>query len=444
MRAAIWIVGVIGAISVFAAIARADAGAGPDRYTLVRCGTLLAVPGKPARAGATIVVKNGVIDSIVDTGTPIALPEGAQKVEVDLSKQYVLPGLIDCHVHLTNQFDPSIRTRAMTESDAFVAVKSTQFLRRTLEAGFTTVRDLGAGEPSVIFALRDAVNQGIIAGPRILSAGHMISITGGHGDPTLGYKPGLLPDPKAEEGVADGAAECMKAVRSMVGKGADVIKVASTGGVLSASTAGLAQHYSDPELEAIVKTAHSLGRKVAAHAHGTDGINAALRAGVDSIEHGTYLDDSSIELFKKTGAYYVPTVIAGVTVAENAKKPGYYLPMIARKAAEVGPRIKGAVERAHKAGVKIAFGTDAGVCEHGINAQEFSLLTGAGLTPSEAIVAATINAADLLGLSDQIGTLEVGKQCDLIAVSGDPIRDVRELERVEVVMRGGMVVGGAP
>lgn len=413
-----------------------------DDILIVRCGTLLAVPGQPARQNATVVIKNGLVDSVQD-GFPdlgAGKPSNARVRELDLRDRFVLPGLIDCHVHLTSQYDATVRTRFVTESDEFVAIRSTMYARKTLEAGFTTVRDLGASDPAAIFALRDAINQGITPGPRVIAAGHALSITGGHMDHTLGYRPGLLLDASPEEGVADGPDECIKAVRNQVKGGSDVIKVAATGGVLSASSSGLAQHYFDEELAAIVRTAHSLGKKVAAHAHGTDGINAALKAGVDSIEHGTYLDEQSIGLFKSSGAYYVPTILAGVTVGENAGKPGYYLPMVASKAALVAPRIKDAVRRAHGAGVKIAFGTDTGVSEHGGNAREFALLIECGLTAPEAIVAATIGAADLLGLKSQIGTLEPGKAADFIAVSGDPLQDVRELERVLCVVKGGAVV----
>jgi imidazolonepropionase-like amidohydrolase len=415
----------------------------PDRYVLVRCGTLLAVPGGEPVRDSTLVVKNGKVESVRPglTGPELSAERsaGASVEEIDLRGAFVMPGLIDCHVHLTNQWNETVRYRATTESDSRVAVRSTMYARATLEAGFTTVRDLGAAHPQTIFALRDAIEAGEVVGPRILAAGHSITMTGGHGDNSLGYREDLVPALSPEDGVADGSDACVKAVRGQVKLGADVIKTTATGGVLSASSAGTRQHFFENELDAIVRTSHMLSRKTAAHAHGTDGINAALRAGVDSIEHGTYLDDESIRLFKEKGAYYVPTMLAGITVAENAKKPGYYLPMVAAKASEVGPRIVEAVRKAHGAGVKIAFGTDSGVSAHGENWREFGLLVSAGMTPMQTLESATVHAADLLGLSKEIGTLEAGKHADVVAVAGDPLRDVGVMREVVFVMQRGEV-----
>ena len=350
-----------------------------------------------------------------------------------------MPGLIDCHVHLSFEVNPESRQRRFTETDELTTLRAAANARTTLRAGFTTVRDLGA-TPEVIFALRDAIRDGIAEGPRIIASGHAVSVTGGHGDPTTGARPGLLPTPTPEDGVADGPDQCAKAVRHQIKLGADVIKLTATGGVLSPVDTGTGQHFTDAELKAIIDTAHSLGRKAAAHAHGTDGINAALRAGVDSIDHGTYLDDESIRLFKQTGAYHVPTMLAGAAVAKNALIPGFYPRMVVPKALAVGPNIKEAVRKSHAAGVKIAFGTDAGVFPHGENAQEFALLVEADMTPTQTLVAATINAADLIGLSKDIGTLEPGKYADLIALERDPHTDVRVLEQVQVVIKGGEVV----
>lgn len=413
-----------------------------DRYTLIRCGHVLAVPGKPAQENATIVVRNGLIDRIADgligPDLSAAKQSGATIEEIDLKSSYVLPGLIDCHVHITFEFTADARLRAVTESDAASALHGVAFARKTIDAGFTTVRDVGSsGE--VCFALRDAIERGEIAGPRILAAGEAISVTGGHGDGSNGYRPDLFGVPGAEKGIADGPDECRKAVRYQIKLGADCIKLTATGGVLSASTAGLRQHFFDDELQAIIDTAHSMGRKVAAHAHGLDGINAALRAGVDSIEHGSYLNDTSITLFKEHKAFLVPTLLAGFTVAKNAETPGYYLPMVASKAKVVGPKMLDMFKRAHEGGVKIAFGTDTGVSPHGENALEFALMVKGGMTPTEAIYAATVTASDLCGLAAQIGTLEAGKSADIIAVSGDPTKDVTELERVRFVMKSGTV-----
>lgn len=419
----------------------------PDRYTLVRCGTLLANPGQEAQKQVTLVVKNDRIDAVVKgfEGPDLddARKAGAKVQEVNLRESYVLPGLIDCHVHVTTEWDAGRVLRNVTESDCDATVRGVAFCRKTVEAGFTTVRDLTA-EGDSIFALRAGVERGDILGPRILCAGKAISITGGHMDPSNGYRQDLMPAPGPELGVADGPAECMKAVRLQVKRGADVIKIASTGGVLSLSSAGLAQHYTYAELEAVVTAAHSMGRKVAAHAHGTDGINAALRAGCDSIEHASYQNDESVALFKKTGAYYVPTLLAGHTTSKRADIPGYYIAVVAKKAKEVAPYMMESFRKAHKAGVKIAFGTDSGVSPHGENAQEFSLMVEGGMTPIETIRAATLAAADLLNLSDQIGTLEPGKFADVIAVKGDPTRDVKELERVTFVMRSGRVIKQSP
>lgn len=414
-----------------------------DRYLRVHCGTLLAVPGQPAVTNKTIVVKNGVIDAVVDgvTGPQIAgAAPNASIEDVDLRDKFVLPGLIDCHVHLTMEFDATLRQRALTESDEFVTLRATTYAKKTLDAGFTTVRDLGASRPLTILALRDAINQGLVVGPRIIAAGKAISITGGHGDFTNGYRQDLFPNLSADDGIADGPDECMKAVRHQIKLGADVIKVTATGGVLSASAAGLAQHYTSPELEAIVKTAHAMGRKVAAHAHGTDGINAALAAGVDSIEHGTYLDNESITLFKSHNAYHVPTLLAGDTVTRNAEIPGFYLKMVADKARLAGPKMIEMFQRSHAGGVKIAFGTDTGVSPHGENAREFALMVKAGMTPADAIRSATVVASELLNLEKEIGTIEPGKAADFIAVRGDPTQDVTRLERVDVVVKGGAVV----
>lgn len=417
-----------------------------DRYTLIRCRHVLAVPGKPVQDNATIVVRNGLIDRIADghAGPDLAAAKeaGATVDEIDLKTSYVLPGLIDCHVHITFEFTADARLRAVTESDATSALHGVAFARKTIDAGFTTVRDVGSSGDAC-FALRDAIERGEVAGPRILAAGEPISVTGGHGDGSNGYRPDLFGVPGAEKGIADGPDECRKAVRYQIKLGADCIKLTATGGVLSASTAGLRQHFFDDELKAIIDTAHSMGRKVAAHAHGLDGINAALRAGVDSIEHGSYLDDTSIALFKEHKAFLVPTLLAGFTVAKNAETPGYYLPMVANKAKIVGPKVVQMFELAHKGGVKIAFGTDTGVSPHGENAREFALMVRGGMTPIEAITAATITAADLCGLSAQIGTLEAGKSADIIAVAADPTKEVTELERVRFVMKSGTVYKAA-
>lgn len=398
----------------------------------IYAGTLIAVPGQEALKEQTIVVKDGRIAAI----KPGFLGPSAGVRIYDLRNLVLLPGLIDCHVHILSELGPKSKLQAVEDSDAFQALRGALHASRTLHAGFTTVRDLGE-RSNAIFALRRAINEGMIAGPRILVAGSTLSPTGGHAQ-TYGYRDeinSLL----ASSGVCDGVDGCRRAVRLQVSRGADVIKLVATGGVLSDIKAGVDQQFTDEELSAIVQTAHGLGRRVAAHAHGVGGINAALKAGVDSIEHGSYLDGDSISLFRRTGAYLVPTVIAGVTAAEFARTGNFMSEAQKAKALLVGPIIQGALRKAYQGGVKIAFGTDSGVSAHGQNAKEFSLMTGAGMPAIEAIKAATINAADLLQLSTQIGTIEPGKIADIIAVEKDPTKDVKTLEHVIFVMRSGAV-----
>ncbi|MDX2148188.1 MAG: amidohydrolase family protein [Planctomycetota bacterium] len=414
-----------------------------DRYVLVRCGRLLAVPGEAVTRDVTIVIKNRRIERIMPgfDGPDLAQERaaGADVVETDLRDRFVLPGLIDCHVHLTFEMGPDNALRVVTESTSDRALRGVVFARRTLEAGFTTVRDLG-GEAEAIFALRDAINRGDVPGPRILAAGKAISVTGGHADPGNGLREDVFCHVGPEVGVADGPDECLKAVRMQVKRGADVIKIMATGGVLSRSAAGLAQHFTEEELRALVAAAHSMKRKIAAHAHGTDGINAALRAGVDSIEHGTFSDEETLRLLKEKKAWLVPTLLASATSMENARKPGYYIEAVAKKAMEAGPARFANFTKSVAAGVAVAFGTDSGVSAHGQNAREFGLLVQCGMTPEQCVIAATRNAAGLLGLADEIGTLEPGKLADLIGVDGDPLRDVGVFGNVRFVMRGGVVV----
>ncbi|MFN0011606.1 MAG: amidohydrolase family protein [Phycisphaerales bacterium] len=447
------------------AVAPAEPAQPPSvKFTLIRCGTLHAVPGQPPIKDASVLCKDGIVVQVTGDGKPSDLTPantpGAVLTEVDWRSRTVTPGLIDCHVHLADEWNATLRARFTTEGDSFAAVRAASYAKKTIDAGFTTVRDLGARRPDVIFGLRDAINAGFAVGPRIIASGHPISMTGGHGDFTLNFRPEIFGVQTPDDGVADGPEECMKAVRNQIKLGADVIKVTATGGVLSASSAGLAQHYFDDELAAIVRTAHSMGRRVAAHAHGTDGINAAIRAGVDSIEHGTYLDDSSIALLKERAAkagkpgaggaaggalptgicYHVPTLLAAATVAENAEKSGYYLKMVAEKARLVGPKAVEMFHASHKGGVKIAFGTDTGVSAHGGNAREFTLMIAAGMSPTEALVSATVTASALLGLEKDTGTIEVGKAADLVAFRADPTSEPAEFERAAGVIKGGDVV----
>ncbi|MEQ8934451.1 MAG: amidohydrolase family protein, partial [Amphiplicatus sp.] len=353
----------------------------------------------------------------------------------DLKSMFVMPGFIDCHVHLEGELSPRAKLEAIEKSDAAVALDALGNAEKTLMAGFTTVRDLGSGDG--LFAVRDAIAAGRFAGARIYAAGNAATPTGGHGA-THGYRQEIL-DLAPHHSVCDGPADCRRAVRNLVSRGADQIKLTATGGVLSETAAGTEVQFYDDELQAIIVTGHMLGRKVAAHAHGTKGINAALEAGVDSIEHGTYADAESFRLFKKNGAYLVPTILAGATVTQMATPEDTFMPpSIRAKALAVGPRMIETVRQAHRAGVNIAFGTDTGVSRHGDNAKEFALLVEAGLTPMQAIRAATVAAAVNIGASDDLGTLEPGKWGDLVAVDGDPLADIRELEDVDFVMKEGV------
>lgn len=409
-----------------------------EHWTLVQCGTLLAVPGSEPVHDVTVVVRG---ERIVEVRPGLLAPDQLEGVDpsrtvlIDLTQAVVLPGLIDAHTHITGEYTADVRLRRLQESDADAALRGAVHARQTLEAGFTTIRDLGSSGDAA-FALRDAIHTGLLPGPRMLVAGKAISPTGGHADPTHGYRDDLGV-PHAGEGIADGPDAARRAVREQVKRGADVIKLTATGGVLSATASGTDQQFFSDELEAIVRTAHLLGRKVAAHAHGTAGINAALRAGVDSIEHGTYLDDESIALFLETGAFLVPTVIAGKTVEQRARQPGFFPPEVRDKALAVGPRIQDALRRAHGAGVRIAFGTDSGVSAHGQNAREFVYMVEAGMTPAEAIASATVGAAELLGLASEIGSIEAGKFADLIATTSNPLDDVSALQHVRFVMKRG-------
>lgn len=421
----------------FLLIVPSSFGAQPaePRRTVIHCGTLLAVPGESPRPRASIVIEG---DRIVEVVGGFVRPEGAEII--DLSRHFVLPGLIDCHTHITSELramDERLR-RTLTEEPTHAAIDGTVYARRTLAAGFTTIRNVGS-LGSDIYALRDRIADGVIEGPRILAAGQSIAVTGGHADRTNGISPILRPEMTPMQGIADGPYEMRKAVRERVKRGSDLIKITATGGVLSNTAAGINQQMFEDEILAVVETAHSMGRRVAAHAHGADGIKAALRAGVDSIEHGTYLDDEAIALFLRTGAYLVPTMHAGRFVTEKAAEPGYFNPAIKAKAEAVGPTIAQSVARAHRAGVKIAFGTDVGVGAHGTNAREFLYMHEAGLSPMECIRTATVNAADLCGLASEIGTIEAGKSADIIAVSGDPLKELATLLDVQFVMARGTV-----
>jgi imidazolonepropionase-like amidohydrolase len=396
------------------------------------CGTLIdGISDEPKKNMTIIIEKNKIVS--VENGFSSA---GSNDKTIDLKTKTVTPGWIDCHVHLSHETNPNAYLERFQLNDVDYAYRSVVFARRTLLAGFTTVRDAGG---SVVISLKKAINQGLIEGPRIVAAGTPIGSTGSHSDPTNGYRSDLMGDPGPRVGVANGVDECMKAVRERYKEGSDVIKIMATGGVLDVSSNGSGSQYSEDEMKAIVQTANDYGLKVMAHAHGAEGIKRALRAGVISIEHGTLMDDECIDLFKKNHAWYVPTIIAGKSVSDSAKIPNYYPAVVAKKAVEIGPKLQSTFAKAYKAGVKIAFGTDAGVYRHGMNWLEFTYMIEAGMRPMDAIKAATINAAELLGMKDLVGSIEAGKFADVVAVDGDPLSDAKVFGKVVFVMKDGAV-----
>lgn len=417
-------------IAIWAAALFATAASAQETY--IHAGRLLADPASGrVLTEQTIVVRDSKIAELRD-----GYVEGAGQV-IDLRSKFVLPGLIDSHVHLCHENGPNDRMNRVTLTAADWAVQGARFANITLRAGFTTVANLG-DDSDAIFALRDGIERGDVPGPRIVAAGHVLSPHGGDGD-IHGYRPDVAATIRRSN-LCSGADDCSRLVRNHIGRGADIIKIVATGSVLADVAQGVGLQFSDAELRAIVETAHRMGRRVTAHAHSTEGVNAALRAGVDSIEHGTFLDAESIKLFKANGSYLVPTLLAGATVTSWANDPQGFLSAAAKdKALDVGPKMLDMGRRAHAGGVKIAFGTDASVAKHGTNAREFSLLVQAGLTPLEAIRAATVGSADHLGLSKQVGSIAPGKLADIVAVNGDPTKAVSELEHVRFVMKGGVV-----
>jgi imidazolonepropionase-like amidohydrolase len=403
---------------------------------VIHAGELLAVPGKSTLKKQTIVITDGKIIQI-EKGfvAPTSIDKNA--TFVDLSKSFVMPGLMDMHVHLQGELGPKNDSQTLRLSDSDILAKSAFFAKKTLMAGFTTVRDLG-GSPEQSFALRDAVKRGWLQGPRVIAAGSSVAVTGGHGD-VDGMNPQLLEMHTAKT-ICDGPYDCRRATRRAIKFGADVIKITSTGGVLSDTDTGTGQQMANDELREVVNAAHALGRKVASHAHAANGINAALRAGVDSIEHGSYADEESIKLFKEGGAYLVPTLMAGDTVVELAKNTDFLSPAIRAKAIRVGADMIANFKRSHKSGVKIAYGTDSGVSKHGNNGKEAVLMYEAGMSTRDILKSATVHAADLIGKSKSLGTIEVGKIADIIAMHASPLVDIKELLDVDFVMKSGEVV----
>ncbi len=418
--------------AALAALMAAGAMAAP---TYIHAGRLIAIPGQPPRGLTTIVVENGRI---------VAVTDGLTRIEpgvsfIDLSTKTVLPGLIDSHVHLISDRGGEQALLAdVRDDDPLHAYEAQLNGMKTLRAGFTTVRNLGDRE-GVTMALREAVKRGWVQGPRIIDAAQSISTTGGHMDGRGALNDeyaARLPQP---ENLCDSVESCRRVVRRQIDRGADVIKIATTGGVNSGT--GLATRMYEDEARALIDTAHAYGRKVAVHSHGADGTKLALRVGADSIEHGTVMDDEIVRLFKASGAYYVPTLSTVNGYIERiAKDPNAYTPEV-RKQIDWRIGITGrSLAKAYPAGVKIAFGTDAGVSKHGRNADEFELMVKWGMPPVEALKAATVNAADLLGVSAEAGTIEPGKSADIIAVTGDPLTDATVLKKVDFVMARGEVI----
>ncbi len=409
--------------------------------TVIHAGRFIDVVNSELLSEQSIIIEN---DRVVGLEAGYVTPSGATLL--DLSDSTVMPGWLDMHVHIASEQSPHRQVEAFTADPVDHAFRSVVYANRTLMAGFTTVRDLGT-TAGVAQSLRDAIAQGWVVGPRIFTAGKGLASTGGHGDPSNGRSRKLSWDPGPADGVVNSSEEAYKGVRARYKEGSDLIKITATGGVLSQAKSGQNPQFTIAEVEAIVAAARDYGFKVAAHAHGNEGMRRAVLGGVDSIEHGTYMSDEVMALMKKRGTYYVPTIIAGRFVAEKAEIPGYFSDLVRPKAAAIGPLIQDTFARAYKRGVPIAFGTDTGVSPHGDNWKEFTYMIEAGMPAMAAIVSATVSAADLLGESENLGSIEPGKLADIIAVPGDPLTDPAEFGRVHFVMKAGRVfrndLGGA-
>lgn len=403
--------------------------------TLIHAGSVIDGTSDKAIQQATVVITDNKITAI-NKGFSKA---GQGDTVINLSDYTLMPGFMDMHTHISSQHNgPASYLEGFTLNEADYAIKGVLYAEKTLMAGFTSVRNLGDGYNETV-ALRNAINKKIVKGPRIYTAAKSIATTGGHADPTNGNSKSIMGDPGPADGVINGVAEARKAVRQRYKDGADLIKITATGGVLSVAKSGQNPQFMDDELDAIVKTAKDYGMTVAVHAHGKEGMLRAIKAGVTSIEHGTYMDKEVLKQMKKHGTYYVPTIMAGNWVAEKAEIDGFFPELVRPKAAAIGPLIQQTFSRAYQAGVKIAFGTDSGVSAHGDNSLEFVLMVEAGMKPIEAIRSATQSAADLLKVSDSLGTIEVGKLADLVAVKGDPLQQISLLQDVNFVMKDGVV-----
>ena len=421
---------VIGAIALTIAI-----GSVADAATLIHAGRVIDGLANQAMSERTIVIDGGRIVAI-ESGD--RAPSVGDRV-VDLKNSTLMPGLMDMHVHITSEYSRTSELDRFKKDGPDIALDGAMFAERTLQAGFTTVRDLGDGFRASI-ALRNAINAGKLAGPRIFAAGKSIATTGGHADPTNGWADHLGgANVGPLDGVVNGEEQAAQAVRQRYKEGSDLIKITATGGVLSVAKNGLNPQFTEEEIRSVVQTARDYGFKVAAHAHGAEGMKRAVRAGVDTIEHGTFMDDETIKLMKERGTYYVPTITAGAWVFDRSKEEGFFPALVRPKAAMIGPQIQGTFAKAYKAGVKILFGTDTGVSAHGQNAREFVLMVESGMPAMEAIKSATSVSAKYLEIDDRLGSVEVGKVADLVAVPGDPIKDISAMQRVHFVMKDGVV-----
>jgi imidazolonepropionase-like amidohydrolase len=419
-------------VTLFGGLLFAASTANAD--TLIHAGRLIDGASNRAATEMTIRVND---DSIVGIERGYSSP-GGDDIVIDLRGQTVVPGLMDMHVHLTGQYSARSNLNRFVLNEADYAFDAARYAKRTLEAGFTVVRNLGDSF-NVTVALRKAIEAGDIPGPRIFTAAKGLASTGGHGDPTNGWAAHFGADPTPKDGVVNSPEDARKAVRQRYKDGADWIKITATGGVLSVAKSGQNPQFTDEELTAIIDTATDYGMRVAAHAHGTEGMKRAVIAGVASIEHGTFMSEEVMKLMKDRGTYYVPTILAGAWVAEKSQIDGFFPELVRPKAAAIGPVIKSTFAKAYDLGVPIVFGTDTGVSAHGDNAQEFALMVEGGMPPMEAIQSATRVAADFLEIGDTHGTLEVGKQADIVAVPGNPLEDITAMERVSFVMKGGKI-----
>ncbi len=407
---------------------------GASAATLIHAGRVIDGLTDKVLTDHTVVVDGGKIIAI-EPGFKAA---GANDRVIDLKSGTLMPGLMDMHVHITSEYNRTSEIDGFKDNETDVAIEGVVYAERTLLAGFTTVRDLGDAYRASL-GLRNAINKGMVPGPRIIAAGKTIASTGGHGDPTNGWARKFPANPGPEDGVINNPEDARKAVRQRYKEGSDTIKITATGGVLSIAKNGLNPQMTEDEIRAVVETARDYGFKVAAHAHGAEGIKRAVRAGVDTIEHGTFMDDEGIKLMRERGTFYVPTISAGRWVYDQAQDPSFFPSVVRPKALQVGPQIQGTFAKAYKGGVRILFGTDTGVSKHGENGKEFRFMVEAGMPVLEAIRSATSQPAKFLGIDDQTGSVTVGKLAELVGVPGDPRTDITVMERVSFVMKDNTV-----